>query len=96
MAGGSVTAQTYTATNYGMTTIPIAINNTTFSAASADFATNLGTCNGALLGELQSCTFTITFTAPAGSGSIGVLTPAHFVLSGQTDPYATVPVTAMW
>jgi hypothetical protein len=96
VAGGSVTAQTYTATNYGMTTIPIAINTTTFSAASADFTTNLGTCNGALLAELQSCTFTITFTAPTGSGSIGVLTPAHFVLYGQTDPYVTVPVTAMW
>jgi hypothetical protein len=79
-----------------MTTIPIAISSATFSADSADFASNLGTCSGALLGELQSCTFSITFTAPAGSGSIGTVAPARFYLDGQTDQYVNLPYTAMW
>lgn len=99
VAGGSSSTQTFTATNYGKTALPVGISNVYFVGNYPMFSANLGAgaspCNGAVLGELQSCTFTMTYSPPLGTGG-GTVSGENANINGQTYIYATVPLTGSW
>jgi hypothetical protein len=102
VAEGSSKTLTFTATNYGKTAIPVGINAVNFVGNYPIFSANLSAgatpCNGAVLGELQSCTFTLAMSPPVGVPGATV-SGENAQLEGNglsVNLYATVPLTGSY
>jgi hypothetical protein len=93
----SSTPITFTATNYGTTTSGPLNGIFLNGNFDADFTLATGTCTSTTtLTELASCSFTVTFEAPGGSGSIVPSLGQVVDIESGTVLYTSVTLEATW